>query len=445
MTLPASRRGMRPQNSQDSLISPFVTEPSRSRRYSSSVHSSRSGMAGSARLVRKITVPLTPKAQTLSKDAIYDQNALIQQYEALYNEVSALRSEVEPMRRAYIDLKDDLLFQNRCVNASDMEFAYYAPSLSSAIGNGTFSSAIEEFQFQSEENSEEVSTLRNEFSVPAVVRLSVEVEQSREELYAMRSELKEMQEEESRYREQIEVAKQRFPRDRLEKQLDHIKEVQVNIAKYEMRNKKLETLLAQLEKETEGIPEEERTALEEIETLSLELSDKRDIYVQKCNEMIEIRNQQLKEIEELSGQDTNFKPAEPSESRKNPRRVSLNSTPPTPSKPEPEQEQEPEPEQKPEELPEEDHVEEQVQEPELVMETEEAPVMLEIDGDEVAKLQAEFGLTNVHEEHEENNEDAFARIQEELGLSNVQEDPQEPAEETRQVHFKFEESAENEV
>ena len=114
MTLPASRRGLRPQNSQDSLIPPFVTEPSRPRRYSVSVRSSRSGMT-SGRLVRKITVPLTPKAQTLQKDSLYDQNALIQQYEALYNEVSALRSEVEPMRRSYIDLKDDLLFQNLLV------------------------------------------------------------------------------------------------------------------------------------------------------------------------------------------------------------------------------------------------------------------------------------------------------------------------------------------
>ena len=313
---PFPRRG-----SQATLDTPFVTELDTPRRYSISVRSDRSEnpAPSSARIVRRMSViprqkvKLPPLPQ--EEEGFYDQNTLIQQYEALYDEVSALKEDIEPIRRQYLQLQDDLLFQSRCGNSSEIDFAYYAPALSEAIGNGTFSSAIDNFQWQSFENMDEMSNLQSELSVYAVVRLAIEVDDARAELAEMRANLADLKDQEHQCRAQVARTRRQYPRQRILEQLDIIRDIQISIARYELKNKKLEDEIADLEQETAGISEDHREEFEEIEKLSFELNEKRQRYYAKCNEMIEIRKQQMREIEELGAKGQKFKPAEPTNER----------------------------------------------------------------------------------------------------------------------------------
>ena len=308
--------------SQGAVDTPFVTELNTPRRYSISVRSDRSEnpAPNSARVIRRMSViprqkvklPPLPKEE---EQGFYDQNTLIQQYEALYEEVSALKKEIEPIRKQYLQLQDDLLYQSRCANSSEIDFAYYAPALSEAIGNGTFSSAIDNFQWQSFENTDEMSNLQSELSVYAVVRLAIEVDDARSELAEMRQDLEELKDQERQCRAQVARTKRQFPRQRILEQLDIIRDIQVSIARYELKNKKLEDEICDLEEQTAGISEDHKEEFEEIENLSFELNEKRQRYYAKCNEMIEIRKQQMREIEDLGAKQHGFKPAEPTNER----------------------------------------------------------------------------------------------------------------------------------
>ena len=251
---PFPRRG-----SQGAVDTPFVTELNTPRRYSISVRSDRSEnpAPSSARVIRRMSViprqkvKLPPLPQE-EEQGFYDQNTLIQQYEALYEEVSALKKEIEPIRKQYLQLQDDLLYQSRCANSSEIDFAYYAPALSEAIGNGTFSSAIDNFQWQSFENTDEMSNLQSELSVYAVVRLAIEVDDARSELAEMRQNLEELKDQERQCRAQVARTKRQFPRQRILEQLDIIRDIQVSIARYELKNKKLEDEICDLEEQTAG-------------------------------------------------------------------------------------------------------------------------------------------------------------------------------------------------
>ena len=316
----------RPQNRQNT----FLTEVTEARRHSISARATRPVIpSGPGRPVRKVFVPKLriPPVPKPEEQGYYDQNTLVQHYEQLYAQISLLKKEIEPLRDQYLKLKDELLFQNRCANSSEIDFAYYAPALAEAIGNGPFSSAIKEFAWKSFENMDEMSQLRNQLSFYAVVRLAIEVDDARQELADMRKDIDNMKNQEQQCRSRLEQSRNCFPRGRIEGQLETIRDLQVTIARYEIKNQRYEQKIDELEKQTQGMSSEQLEEFDEIEKLTKELNDKRQQYYAKCNELIDMRKQQMREIEELGAEKSKepfprFEPTEPVEQRQSGRRFS---------------------------------------------------------------------------------------------------------------------------
>jgi hypothetical protein len=136
----------------------------------------------------------------------------------IFNDVIALREEVQGLRQRFVSLKDAVLLRKRIDVDSEMEFSYHAPALSAAIGQGKFSTAIKDFQEQNESNYEEMSNLKFQFAAPAMVSLSVEVQRCREELAAMRKSVASSDTLLKSLRSRIEFTRLEYPESRLAEQ-----------------------------------------------------------------------------------------------------------------------------------------------------------------------------------------------------------------------------------
>lgn len=285
---PLSQRTERPTTT-------FITEMKNAQRYSVSqkasyqVTPSKSGSMLPSLVTKKPTIQLEE----------VDQCKLDHIYELLAADIHSLKEEVMPMRNQYLRLKDRLLFQNRCAANSRYVFSEHVPSLNAAIGEGTFSAAISQFQDQSDLNTEEITNLQQQLSTFAVIKLSCEVDSSRDELNSMKDRLKMIKRQQNDFKDQITEIKKSNILVEIEEQKDQIRKLLAKSSKAENKNANLNQLSKELEKTVPEISPDNQEAFDEIQNLSQQLTEKRHIYFNKCNKLIELRNKQMKEIEDL--------------------------------------------------------------------------------------------------------------------------------------------------
>ncbi|KAK8888010.1 hypothetical protein M9Y10_039070 [Tritrichomonas musculus] len=285
---PLSQRTERPTGT-------FITEMKNAQRYSTS---QKSTYQASPSKSGSMLPSLVTKKPAIQLEEV-DQCKLDHLYELLAADIHALKTEVMPMRNQYLRLKDRLLFQNRCAVNTRYVFSEQVPSLNAAIGEGTFSAAIGQFQEQSDLNTEEITKLRQELSSFSVIKLSCEVDSSRDELEMMKDRLKLTKGQQSNLKEQISEIKKSTILVEIEEQKDHIRKLLANCAKAENKNSKLTQLAKELEQIVPDLSPENQEAFDEIQNLNQTLTEKRHMYFQKCNKLIELRNKQMKEIQDF--------------------------------------------------------------------------------------------------------------------------------------------------
>lgn len=285
---PLSQRTERPTTT-------FITEMKNAQRYSVSQKSSYQVTPSKS---GSMLPSLVTKKPTIQLEEV-DQCKLDHIYELLAADIHSLKTEVMPMRTQYLRLKDRLLFQNRCAANSRYVFSEQVPSLNAAIGEGTFSAAIGQFQEQSDLNTEEITQLHQQLSTFSVIKLSCEVDSSRDELNNMKDTLKFIKNQQNNLKEQIAEIKKSDVQVEIEEQKEKIRKLLASSSKAENKNVKLNELSKQLEQTVPEISPENQEAFDEIQNLNQLLTEKRHIYFQKCNKLIELRNKQMKEIEDL--------------------------------------------------------------------------------------------------------------------------------------------------
>lgn len=315
---PLSQRSERPHMT-------FITEMKNAQRYNVS---QKSNYTSSQNKTPSMLPSLNPKKSSVHFEEV-DQCKLDHIYELLAADIHSLKNELMPMRIQYLRLKDHLLFQSRCAANSKLVFSEQAPSLSEAIGEGTFSVAIGQFQEQSNINIEVMTQLRQENSNYSVIKLACQVDAEHEELEMMKNKLKLFKEFASSTEEEILEIKRSNIQNDIQEQKEQIQKLFLDVTRAENRNTKLSKMTKDLEKEPIEISPENHEAFEEVQKLNQVLSEKRQAYFQKCNQLIELRNKQLKEIQEIDkakSSEQNYPVAPPTSPRNSGRKPNTQQT-----------------------------------------------------------------------------------------------------------------------
>jgi hypothetical protein len=142
------------------------------------------GATRSPRRIRskRFTPPREPSNST-------EELNLFDEHVEILRDVIGLREEVQILRTRLVSLKDAQLLNNKVICDSDMEFEYHAQALSAAIGHGKLSRAINGFQRQTEVNYDRMSNIKIQLTDPVLCGFSVEVEECRAELIAMKQDI----------------------------------------------------------------------------------------------------------------------------------------------------------------------------------------------------------------------------------------------------------------
>lgn len=337
-------------------ISPgtFVTEMKNVKRYTNSARSNRAYDKSKPSVSKMSSLPSIngqPSYTNINFGRVksggeieFDQGKLDQTYELLVNEIVKLKADIRPIRHYYLKLKDRLLFQSKCTVDSNMNLLLSEnyPDLIRAIGDGgTFSALIENYQAEIDDNVDRIDELKNYFSSFKVVKLSCEVDKERNELIQMQETLKDYRSKRKQIEKELMLLRQSENINKIDSQRNAMKEAILSLSKAEQRNKKLKDSLLRLENELiltpkpsfdsstqQGnqkknnsfsyLPQQYQEAFNEIGALNRELSEKRDLYLSKCEKLIATRNQQLIDLQ-LLDKLTNKK-----ENQMNPRLKNLN-------------------------------------------------------------------------------------------------------------------------
>jgi hypothetical protein len=295
------------RSSRRSARYPFVTEVANAKFNTSS-------SCPNGHSVHRIRVPL--RSQVCPGTDFYDQDDLFEQYSALSDEVSSLRTELAKYRQHYLHLKDAVFVKQRCCPNPDIDYAREAPALNKAIGHGKFSSAIRGLANQHQDGLDKMSQVRRQTTPSAVGRLEAQVLWGRAALKRILMDIGSMKDVEVQVLETIAATRRDFPRARFEVQLGRTKELHRRIRRLRETNNKLTEEVAALEIAVGGLPIGRTLACDEVEEMSDRLVESRDGYFRKCDEMIEIRNEQIQEVEAAS-----FVIAEPTEQRRSGRQL----------------------------------------------------------------------------------------------------------------------------
>ena len=336
-------------------ISPvtFVTEMKNVKRYTNSARSNRAYDKSKPSVRKMSSLPSISGQPSYTNitfgrgksggEIEFDQGKLDQTYELLVNEIVKLKADIRPIRHYYLKLKDRLLFQSKCTVDSNMNLLLSEnyPDLIRAIGDGgTFSALIENYQAEIDDNVDRIDELKNYFSSFKVVKLSCEVDKERNELIQMQETLKDYRSKRKQIEKELISLRQSENINKIDNQRNAMKEAILSLSKAEQRNKKLKDSLLRLENELiltpkpsfdstqQGhskknnsfsyLPQQYQEAFNEIDALNRELSEKRDLYLSKCEKLIATRNQQLIDLQ-LLDKLTNKK-----ENQTNPRLKNLN-------------------------------------------------------------------------------------------------------------------------
>jgi hypothetical protein len=136
-------------------------------------------------------------------------------------------------------LKDVLLLNNKIVSNSENDYEYDAPSLSAAIGQAKFSTAINDFQSQNETNYDEMSYLKIKFGGVALYRFYLETNGCRGQLISMKQNIAASEAAAKKIRQRIERIHADYPRECFVDQRRRIRALEVEIGDLIVENGKL--------------------------------------------------------------------------------------------------------------------------------------------------------------------------------------------------------------
>jgi hypothetical protein len=244
------------------------------------------------------------------------------EYLSVFTEIQELRPEVHSLRDLYIRLKNELFLQNRSDLASDIVYADTAPNLNAAVGRGGFAIAINGLAAQSRECHSEIIQIKEETTPRVLFRLDLQVANARCELRAARKLVDEMRDAEAKARAEIEAMRTQFPPERTESQRNVIRSLMREIKAIERKNAVANREVDQLEAEADrrSLPFERQIECNAIEEISGQLDGKRHQYYDRCTELIDIRSQQVKDVQ--TAEDLSRSPS--------PRRITEPPLPPQP-------------------------------------------------------------------------------------------------------------------
>jgi hypothetical protein len=173
-----------------------------------------------------------------------------------------------------------------------------ASALNAAVGRGAFSTAIGGLSAQSSDNHDEISDLRQQLAFSNITKLAKHVIEARAGLANLRREADAIRTAENATREEIKNFRKKFPPAPVQEQRERIREITGKLHAIARTNAELVRSAEELEKDgtQRTLPFEKESECDEVMRMEGELREKRKHFCDKCDELIEIRSRQVKDV-----------------------------------------------------------------------------------------------------------------------------------------------------
>lgn len=228
-----------------------------------------------------------------------EQSYYESEFERLTYEVAALQCEVKPLRQHYNRLKNDILKHHRAITSSD-ETLTDSDKLNAAVTTGDFSSAIIQFQNESNSLSRQLNQVKQIFSQNSLRILRQEVTDGEEHCAVLAQSVEETEREIQKNITQYETYKLSSMYEDVQIQKEKIYNLTSQLEEAMELHSKLKSENYMLSDTTNEVSAYYDEATQ-ITKLNRKLSAARRKHFEQCELFITIRNKQLKEIEAVGG------------------------------------------------------------------------------------------------------------------------------------------------
>ncbi|OHT02362.1 hypothetical protein TRFO_30554 [Tritrichomonas foetus] len=231
-------------------------------------------------------------------DADEEAEDIEYEFNQLKHEIAALQCEVKPLRQTYLRLQNDILMHHRALTALDEEIFTDSDALNAAVTAGDFSSAIVQFQNESDSLSHQLNTVKQLFSQNSLRILRQEVEDGENFCASLTSSVYDTDREIHKNVTQYETYKLSRMYEDVQMQKEKIYNLTAQLDEAMQLHAKLKSehhLLSDTTHESSSFLDEATT----ITKLNRKLSAQRRKHFEQCELLITLRNKQLKEIESV--------------------------------------------------------------------------------------------------------------------------------------------------
>lgn len=228
-----------------------------------------------------------------------EQSYYESEFERLTYEVAALQCEVKPLRQHYNRLKNEILKHHRAITSSD-ETLTDSDKLNAAVTTGDFSSAIIQFQNESNSLSRQLNQVKQLFSQNSLRILRQEVEDGENSCAILAQSVEDTERDIQKLVTQYETYKLSSMYEDVQLQKEKIYNLTSQLDEAMELHSKLKSenyLLSDSSTEASAFLDEAT----QITKLNRKLSAARRKHFEQCELFITIRNKQLKEIEAVGG------------------------------------------------------------------------------------------------------------------------------------------------
>ena len=286
----------------------FKYKPSSTFRSASSVYVRKSMTTNSVPLSsrkarnsrnRKLNTPNSMIRYLSDRDEIQNeiQNDLNFQYQQLKEEIASLQCDLKPLRQTFLKLQNDILMHHRALVSGDDELD--SDALHAAVTAGDFSSAIVQFQNESENLSKQLAIVKQLFSKNSLKLLNREVEDGEDSCATLQNNVEELEREIQKNVSQYETYKLSKMYEEVQQQKEKIYNLTARLDEAMQTHVKLKSEHFLLSDSSN-----DNTFLDEATTISKltrKLNAARRKHFEQCELLIAIRSKQLKEVESVSG------------------------------------------------------------------------------------------------------------------------------------------------
>ena len=226
-----------------------------------------------------------PKTKNSYSYKYFDQESLKSQYITLREEVLAIQNEIYLLEDQLIQAKDHYLFTIRALSTIEPSFHEIAPNITST--NQSYSFQINQMFEEQQENEMKIKEIQNKISPNAIELLEATNEASSSATIKMKHDCEIIDEEISTTNAQIQSIKSSEEFKISAEQRKRIDRLHYKIRELEMKNENLNIELKEM-------------GNDEFLQLEDDLKESRQKYSAACQKFLELKNQQVAEINDLT-------------------------------------------------------------------------------------------------------------------------------------------------